>query len=459
MRRQFRASPLVSSGALRSMSMYMRDQQSAGTHESAPRAEQDFKFVGGDQVVPGAHPLPLTNPDMERGHWPLASPYMPSPQRPHPYWTEPPAEWPTFDASVPIVYTKRCIKERIIVPVHTLTGEVSHTRELDPYIFGIYPDNDILARNAHYWMVRNKSYSTAWEHGSPEIFRKAKKSWPNTGTGLSRQSNRKQHSFTWGGRSKPMKPWNLKMPTNHPTVWHTGNRMTLALKLLQGKLQIVDRLELPEPTVDAFRGLCDTMRWDTRHNGAGVMFIDGGSRLAPSLEFNTSFFYGAFDNARCKVVRPTLQADEPYDWNKHGSTPKSKAPKGQKNPVPVNRFNTYDAMEHHLLVVTEGAVVQFEQEMHAIKAMQLPPHIRKQMPDRAMLSSPLLGQHLGPLETAEQEVAGRLEENEKAMYEEYYDNPYRPWQDEQDASYEVDATDGFIKRHTPERVGSWRRLE
>lgn len=435
------------------------DQRTSGAHDHAPRDDEDFLYEGEHQVVPGAHPLPLFNPHNTITR-PVVSPYLPSPQRVHPYFTEPIPELPHFDCSVPIVYTYGSIKESIVVPVYsTEDGTISHTRELDPYVFGRYPQNEMLHRNTTYWQVRCQLFSHQWDFENREIWRKSKKNWPNTGMGMPRVSHRKGNLFHWGGRTKPTKPWNMLMPTMPVHTWHLSNRMALTLKMLQGKLQIVDRLTLAEPTQEAFLDLCSKMQWDVRHKGEGVLFMDGGSRLTPSLEFDRSFFFGSFYNGRCKVVRPTILCDEPYDYNRTGSKLRERGPKGQKNPIPINRFNAFDALEHSILVVTEGAVQQLEQEMQYYKLKMLPPHIRQQMPDAGLLDAPVLGDCPVGLDTIEMEAAARTEEVESRMYAPYYDNPYRPWADEQEASYTVDATNGKIERQVNGEKASWTMLD
>lgn len=62
------------------------DNRSSGVHDIAPRESVDFVYEGQAHVIPGAHPLPLYNPDNTVTR-PLVSPYLPSPQRPHPYFT------------------------------------------------------------------------------------------------------------------------------------------------------------------------------------------------------------------------------------------------------------------------------------------------------------------------------------------------------------------------------------
>lgn len=454
---------------------------SAGVHDRAPRDGVDFEFTGdANTVLPGTHPLPLNSEQVLATRWPLVSPYLPAPGRVHPYFTEAPAELPFFSCSSPIVYNWGLLKERIIAPVFdTKTGGISHTRELDPFVFGCYPDQDTLGLNCHYWMVRNQNYAATWEFQRYEIFRKAKKNWPNMGTGMGRVSDRKDQRYPWGARGNASKPWNMMMPTAQPPMWQLSNRMMLTLKMLQGKLMIVDRLTLENPNKADFLELCARMNWDVRHDGAGVLFVDGGSRLTPSAEFDRAFFYGSFHNGRCKLVRPNLTVDMPYEWNYPVVHQSYRGPRGPKNPVPLNRFNCYDALDHHLLVVTEGAVLQMEQEVEDIKFEQLPPHIANQLVERGYLqvndNNLHGGSHGGHVASArlqpiEREVAGRVEENEKTrLYEGYYDNPYEPWSDEANASYEVDAVEGFIKRHVSANnsnsgsrnsgvPGSWRQL-
>jgi hypothetical protein len=103
------------------------NSRSTGVHDHAPRDAEDFLYEGEHQVIPGAHPLPLRQPNNLITR-PVVSPYAPSPQRVHPYFVEPLPELPHFDATVPIVYTYGTIKENIIVPVYdTQSGGVSQT--------------------------------------------------------------------------------------------------------------------------------------------------------------------------------------------------------------------------------------------------------------------------------------------------------------------------------------------
>ena len=152
-----------------------------------------------------------------------------------------------------------------------------------------------------------------------------------------------------------------------------------------------------------------------------------------------------------KTVRPIVECPEPVDWNRQRQRLKYLGPKGPKNPVPLNRFNVYDCLQHDRLVLTEGAVLQMQQEVLLAKYTELPPHIRNQLPARGLMTA-------APV-TVEDEVAARVEEAEKPMYEGYYDNPYEPWKDENEAWYEVDEINARITRHTPQGEGSWRLLE
>jgi hypothetical protein len=449
---------VMSARPISKMNFHTYDSVSTGRHDHAPREDEDFVYELG-QVLPGAHPLPLVTVDNSLTN-PLVSPYMPSPHRVHPYWTTPPEEFPHFKASVPIVFPFGSIKENIVVPVHSIRdGSISHTRQLDPYVFGRYPHPTLMSVNATYWAVRCQNFSSMWDYETREIWRKAQKNWPNTGMGMSRQSNRKNHHFPWGGRSRPAKPWNMLMPSMNILTWHKSNRMALTLKMLQGKLMVVDRLTLPEPTREAFLDLSMRMGWDVRHKGGGVLFMDGGSRLTQSMEFDRNFFFGSFFNGRVKLVRPTILMEEQYDYNRTAANANFKGPKGPKNPIPINRFNCCDALEHHLLVISEGAIIQLEQEMLPHKIAMLPPHIRRQLPDMGMFDSPVLGDCAMPLDTIEMEAAGRMEEREAGMYEPHYDNPYKPWADERQASYSVDAVDGVISRHVEGKKTSWTMLQ
>lgn len=434
------------------------DWRASGVHDISPRADVDYIYKGPSHAIPGAHPLPLHQPENTITH-PLVSPYLPSPHRPHPYFIKDVPELPHFQATKPIVYTLGTIKDRIVAPVYNLKNEITHTRELDPYIFGFYPQVEEMSKNLTYWLARCRNFSSMWDYEKREIWRKAKKNWPNTGMGLPRVSDRKNHTYQWGARNSPTKPWNMLMPTMDQRTWSRSNRMLATLKMLQGKLQIVERLTLSEPTQGAYLELCRTMQWDVRHSGGGVLFMDGGSRLTPSSEFDRAFFFGSFFNGRNKLVRPTMQCDEQYDYNRSSSKQRTKGPKGAKNPIPVNRFNAFDAMEHQTLVITEGALQQLEEEMFFEKMLILPPHIRAQLPERGMLASEVLGDIPPSLQTIQLEAAARTEEVERSMYDGYYDNPYHPWADEDEASYSVDAVDGVVRRHIRSKKTSWAILE
>lgn len=445
---------------LRGRTFSNRDVVSAGLQSVAPRADEDFTYVGGNQVIPGAHPLPMVRA-LDTTMNPHVSPYIPSPHRQHPYFVKPIAELPHFDTTTPIVYGYNIMKTPIVAPVFNLDGEVTHTRALDPFIFGHYPQTTLMSQNSAYWQVRCQNYKVMWDFHRSEIWKRAKKPWANTGTGRYRARDLRSARHPDGGRKHAQKPWTALMPTILPQHWSASNRMMLSLKMLQGRVQIVDKLSLEEPTADAFLKQCQKMSWDVRMSGAGVMFMDGGSRITPSIEFDRNFFYGSFHNGRCKLVRPTVQTDMPYDWNFTGALSKYMGPRGPKNPIPLNRFNCYDAMYHDILVITEGALMQLEKECFREKVDYLPPHIRSQMAASGMLDHFLTHAEDGALpliETIEFEAAARTEEKEAAMYEGFYDNPYKPWADEDEASYVVDGVEGYITREVNGKKASWAML-
>ena len=426
----------------------------------APRAGVDFELESPDQIIPGAHPLPLRQSQIASLRWPLVSPFMPSPNRVHPYFQSAIPELPNLECTVPIIYTHRCIKVPIIVPVFsTTTYEVTHTRTLDPYIFGRYPLQRSLWWGYDYWQRRCQDFGTQNDPNKREVYKSNKKDWPNAGSGLKRAGNRRGHRWSWGSPTFTTKPWHRFMPRQEPHKWLEGNCMAISTKMLQGKLQVVDKLTLPEPSTDAFRDLCTKMGWDIRHTGAGVLFIDGGPRLMPSKNFDRNFFYGSFVDGRVKVVRPLLECDPAIDWNRFNNRLNYLGPRGPKNPVPLNRFNVFDCFEHERLVITEGAIEQMQSEVLSTKYYDLPPHVRNQLPDRGAFE-------MRGVLSLEDEVAGRMEEAEIPLYESYYDNPYEPWKDEAEASYEVDEVEARIRRHTTLRhkdsavlPGSWKLLD
>ena len=418
----------------------------------APRADVDFDLETPDQIIPGAHPLPLRGSVQKSLMWPAISPYMPSPRRVHPYFQREVQEWPHFQCSVPIVYPQQTIKAPIIAPVFNLEGEVTHTMELDPYIFGRYPNPEIMHWAWDYWDKRCQNFSCQWDWDLRELYRSRKKEWPASGSGIKRAGPRKGPRYTWGASVKAQKPWNRYMPVQVPDRWRTANCMVMTTKMLQGKIQIVKNLTLKEPTSNEFRNLCKRMKWDTRHTGGGVLFIDGGTRISPTKEFDRSFFYGSFTDGRLKVVRPIIDCAAPIDWNLYRQKLGYSGPKGPKNPIALNRFNVYDCLEHDRLVITEGAILQMEKEMLVEKYKKLPPHIRAQLDGENFFAKS------GNI-TIEEEVAARTEETERNIYKGFYDNPYEPWADENSAWYEVNELEGKVQRFTSEGEAGWRQLE
>ena len=418
----------------------------------APRADTDFDLESPDQIVPGAHPLPLRSSVQRSLMWPAISPYMPCPQRVHPYFQKPIMELPHFGCSVPIVYPYRTMKVPIIAPVFDLEGNVTHTLELDPYIFGRFPQPETMHWAWDYWDKRCQNFSCQWDWDLRELYRSRKKEWPSSGTGMKRAGPRKGPRYVWGASVKAQKPWNRYMPVQIPERWRTANCMVITTKLLQGKLQIVKNLTLKDPTEKEFRSLCRKMKWDIRHTGGGVLFIDGGSRITPTREFDRSFFYGSFTDGRLKVVRPIIDCEAPVNWNLYRQKLGYSGPKGPKNPIALNRFNVYDCLEHDRLVITEGAVLQMESELLLEKYKILPPHIRAQLDSEHFFKKT-------DCVTIEDEVASRTEETEKNMYMNYYDNPYDPWADESSAWYEVNEIEGKVQRFTNDGQAGWRQLE
>lgn len=452
--------------------MPFSEKSVAGEHNLSPLEDEDISYVSSSKTpLHGVHPLPLiTVPDAPLK--PHISPYVPSPQRPHPYFTSPIPELPHFEATVPLVHCLNTMKESIVVPVFNLQGEVTHTRELDPYLFGYYPHSAPLFHAVSYWQVRAQNYENFWDYENREIWSKAKRPWPHTGAGRYRTRTLKTGMHKKGARALPTKPWTTKMPSMQPAHWSQANRMMLTLKMLQGRLQIVDKLTLEDPSVESFLSTCHTMKWDVRHTGAGALFMDGGSRLTPSIEFDRNFFYGSFFNGRVKTVRPTILKHQDFDWNHTGAHTKYLGPRGPKNPVPLNRFNCFDALEHDRLIITEGALAQLETECFDEKVRNLPAHIQAQMGASGMLDHHLAAPTTAfngdastaspvavPLRPIEFEAAGRVEESEAPRYEPYYDNPYNPWKDEAEASYIVDGVDGKIRREVGGKKASWSMLE
>eukprot|EP00760_Papus_ankaliazontas_P032197 PhM_4_TR5682/c0_g1_i1/m.73921/K02926/RP-L4, MRPL4, rplD; large subunit ribosomal protein L4 len=418
----------------------------------SPREGLDFEMQSPDQVIPGAHPLPLRKRVMEGLMFEPISPYMPSPQRVHPYFQEPLPELPHLPCSVPIVYLYNTIKVPIIFPVFNLSGEVTHTREVDPFVFGQYPHSQLLYWGYDYWDRRCQDFIVQNDYEISEVYKPDKKEWPNAGSGRKRAGNRKTSRYAWGARNKSTKPWRRFMPTQKPDMWRRANSMALTTKMLQGKLQVVEKLTLQEPTKDAFMELCSRMGWDTRHTGGGVLFIDGGSRIAPTKDYDRNFFYGSFINGKVKVMRPTVDCEEAINWNRSRARLSYLGPKGPQNPVPINHFNVYDALTHDRVVITEGAIEQIETEMMIPKYRELPAHIRNQLPMEGGFDK------RGVL-TIQEEVAGRIEESEVGMYQGYYDNPYEPWADEDRASYSVSEVDGVVRRSVDGKPGSWKMLK
>lgn len=132
----------------------------------------------------------------------------------------------------------------MLVPVRNLMAEEVGTLELDDSIFGVEVRPDIL-HQVVVWQLAKRRAGTHKVKTRGEVNRSGAKIWKQKGTGRARHGSRRVNLFRGGGVAHGPRPRShaIDLPRK---VRALGLKCALSAKAKEGKLIVLDKLELPE---------------------------------------------------------------------------------------------------------------------------------------------------------------------------------------------------------------------
>lgn len=121
-------------------------------------------------------------------------------------------------------------------------GEKTSQVSLPDFIFGVRPNQDILAQAVRVYQSRLRQ-GTASTKTRGEVVGSGRKIWRQKGTGRARHGDRYAPIFVGGGRAHGPKPrsWSIAFPKK---MRHRALVSALSQKVSQGKLVVVKELKL-----------------------------------------------------------------------------------------------------------------------------------------------------------------------------------------------------------------------
>jgi large subunit ribosomal protein L4 len=201
------------------------------------------------------------------------------------------------------------------VKVQTLDAKASGDIELNDEVFGVEPRADILHRVVTWQLINRRAPARAARERS-DVARSGKKFGRQKGGGTARHGDRRAPVFIGGGKAHGPRARVFESSLNKK-VRALGLKMALSSKAKDGKLIVVDTLELKDAKTKALAAQIGKLGF-----GATALVIDGES-------VNTGFAQ-ASSNLR------------------------------QINVLPAIGANVYDILKHETLVLTRAAVEKLE---------------------------------------------------------------------------------------------------
>jgi large subunit ribosomal protein L4 len=205
------------------------------------------------------------------------------------------------------------------VPVQTLDALGSGDLELNDAVFGVEPRADILHRVVTWQLVNRRAPARATRERS-EVARTGKKFGRQKGGGTARHGDRRAPIFIGGGKAHGARARVFSASLNKK-VRQLGLKMALSSKAAEGKLIVVDNLDVPEGKTKALKERLGRLGF-----AKNALVIDGDA-------LNVSF-------ARASSNLESI------------------------NLLPAIGANVYDIMRHDTLVLTRAAVEKLEARFH-----------------------------------------------------------------------------------------------
>ena len=187
--------------------------------------------------------------------------------------------------------------------------------ELDDAVFGVEPRADILHRVVTWQLEKRRATARATRERS-DVNRTGKKFGKQKGGGTARHGNRRAPIFVGGGKAHGARAREFN-PSLNKKVRALGLRMALSAKAQDGKLVVLDSLDLNEAKTAALKAQLGKLGL-----GKTALVIDGDA-------LNVGFAH-ASANLR------------------------------ELNLLPAVGANVYDILNHETLVLTRAAVEKLE---------------------------------------------------------------------------------------------------
>lgn len=201
------------------------------------------------------------------------------------------------------------------VKVQTLDAKASGDIELNDEVFAVEPRADILARVVQ-WQLHNRRAPARAARERSDVARSGKKFGRQKGGGTARHGDRRAPVFIGGGKAHGPRARVFESSLNKK-VRALGLKMALSSKAKDGKLIVVDTLELTDAKTKALAAKVGKLGF-----GKNALVIDG--------EAVDNSFRLASSNIHTINVLPAIGA------------------------------NVYDILKHETLVLTRAAVEKLE---------------------------------------------------------------------------------------------------
>ena len=201
------------------------------------------------------------------------------------------------------------------VKVQTLDAKTGGDIDLNDEIFGVEPRADILHRVVTWQLTNRRGMARAARERS-DVARTGKKFGRQKGGGTARHGDRRAPIFIGGGKAHGPRA-RLFTASLNKKVRALGLKMALSAKAMEGKLVVLDNLDVKEGKTKALQAQLGKLGF-----GKTALVIDGDA-------LNVSF---AHASANLQSV----------------------------NLMPAIGANVYDIMRHETLVLTRAAVEKLE---------------------------------------------------------------------------------------------------
>ncbi len=144
--------------------------------------------------------------------------------------------------------------------VYDMTGKPVGEMELNDAVFGIEPNNAVVHEVVKNYLA-NQRQGTQSTLTRAEVRGGGRKPWRQKGTGRARQGSIRAPQWTHGGIARGPKPRTYRYTVNKK-VRALAMRSALSAKLQEGKLIVVDSIDMNEIKTKNFKGFLNSFEAD-----------------------------------------------------------------------------------------------------------------------------------------------------------------------------------------------------